>query len=194
MDIDKDDLAVLTTRMTKEEVDRVYRLLHEWGVGPADCFPVQLTLLTSAQLLAAASVPRAITDSRKWLEQHLAEYRRQTKGLLDGFSSDNKQQQAETRTALEAHAKAIQIAAEQIQAQLAAAEKVAGRVKLLMDGAVSEWNSAKTRMSIQCEWLEKVSNDLQNRFAWQTIMWWAVTILLAFGLGYCLAIASIHSK
>jgi len=180
--------------MTKEEVDRVYRLLHEWGVGPADSFPVQLTLLTSAQLLAAASVPRAITDSRKWLEQHLAEYRRQTKGLLDGFSSDNKQQQAETRTALEAHAKAIQIAAEQIQAQLAAAEKVAGRVKLLMDGAVSEWNSAKTRMSIQCEWLEKVSNDLQNRFAWQTIMWWAVTILLAFGLGYCLAIASIHSK
>ena len=194
MDIDKDDLAVLSARMTKEEMDRVHRLLHEWGVGPADSFPVQLTLLTSAQLLAAASVPRAITDSRKWLEQHLAEYRRQTKGLLDGFSSDNKQQQAETRTALEAHAKAIQIAAEQIQAQLAAAEKVAGRVKLLMDGAVSEWNSAKTRMSIQCEWLEKVSNDLQNRFAWQTIMWWAVTILLAFGLGYCLAIASIHSK
>jgi len=34
MDIDKDDLAVLTTRMTKEEVDRVYRLLHEWRVGP----------------------------------------------------------------------------------------------------------------------------------------------------------------
>ena len=194
MDLDKDDLAILSANMTKEEVDRVYRLLHEWGVGPADSFPVQLTLLTSAQLLAAASVPRAITDSRKWLEQHLAEYRRQTKGLLDGFSSDNKQQQAETRTALEAHAKAIQIAAEQIQAQLAAAEKVAGRVKLLMDGAVSEWNSEKTRMSIQCEWLEKVSNDLQNRFAWQTIMWWAVTILLAFGLGYCLAIASIHSK
>ena len=194
MDLDKDDLAILSANMTKEEVDRVYRLLHEWGVGPADSFPVQLTLLTSAQLLAAAGVPRAIADSRKWLEQHLAEYRRQTKGLLDGFSSDNKQQQAETRTALEAHAKAIQIAAEQIQAQLAAAEKVAGRVKLLMDGAVSEWNSAKTRMSIQCEWLEKVSNDLQNRFAWQTIMWWAVTILLAFGLGYCLAIASIHSK
>ena len=65
MDIDKDDLAVLTTRMTKEEVDRVYRLLHEWRVGPADNFPAQLTLLTSAQLLAAASVPRAIADSRK---------------------------------------------------------------------------------------------------------------------------------
>ena len=60
MDIDKDDLAVLSARMTKEEMDRVHRLLHEWGVGPADNFPVQFTLLTSAQLLAAASVPEAL--------------------------------------------------------------------------------------------------------------------------------------
>ena len=194
MDIDKDDLAVLSARMTKEEVDRVHRLLHEWGVGPADNFPVQFTLLTSAQLLAAASVPKAIADSQKLLEQHLAEYRRQTKLLLDGFSSSGEQQQAEIRTTLEAHAKAIQTAAEQIQAQLALAEKVAGRVKSLMDGAVSEWNGAKARMSVQCQGLEKVSNDLQNRFAWQTIMWWAVSVLLAFGLGYCLAISSIHSK
>jgi hypothetical protein len=194
MDIDKDDLAVLSARMTKEEVDRVHRLLHEWGVGPADNFPVQFTLLTSAQLLAAASVPKAIADSQKLLEQHLAEYRRQTKLLLDGFSSSGEQQQAEIRTTLEAHAKAIQTAAEQIQAQLALAEKVAGRVKSVMDGTVSEWNGAKARMSIQCEQLKEVSNDLQSRFAWQTIMWWAVSVLLAFGLGYCLAISSIHSK
>ena len=194
MDIDKDDLAVLSTRMTKEEVDRVYRLLHEWRVGPADNFPVQLTLLTSAQLLAAASVPKAIADCRKWLELHLAEYRLQTKLLLDGFSSNGDRQQAETRMALEAHAKTIQTAAEQIQAQLAVAEKVAWRVRSLMDGAVSEWNGAKTRMSIQCERLEEVSNDLQSRFAWQTIMWWAVAVLLSFGLGYCLAMTSIRSK
>ena len=194
MDIDKDDLAVLSARMTKEEVDRVHRLLHEWGVGPADNFPVQFTLLTSAQLLAAVSVPKAIADSQKLLEQHLAEYRRQTKLLLDGFSSSGEQQQAEIRTTLEAHAKAIQTAAEQIQAQLALAEKVAGRVKSVMDGTVSEWNGAKARMSIQCERLKEVSNDLQSRFAWQTIMWWAVSVLLAFGLGYCLAISSIHSK
>jgi len=194
MNFDKDDLAVLTTRMTKDEVERVYRLLHEWGTGPADSFPTQLTLLTSAQLLAAASVPRAIADSRKWLEQHLAEYRRETKLMLDGLSNNGERQQTETRAAIEAQAKAIQTATEQIQAQLAVAENVAVRVKLLMDGAASEWNSAKTRMSIQCEWLEKVSNDLQSRFAWQTIMWWAVSVLLAFGLGYCLAISSIHPK
>ena len=194
MDFDQDDLAVLSARMTKEEVDRVHRLLHEWAVGPTDSFPVQLTLLTTAQLLAAAGVPKAIADSRKWLEAHLAEYRLQTKLLLDGFSRGGKQQQAEITASVEAHAKAIQTAAEQIQAQLAVAEEVAGRVKSLVDGAVSEWNGARARMSVQCGRLEEVSNDLQSRFAWQTIMWWAVAVLLSFGLGYCLAIASIHSK
>jgi hypothetical protein len=139
--------------------------------------------LTSAQLLAAASVPRAIADSRKLLEQHLAEYRRQTKLLLDGFASTGEQQQAETRAAIEAHAIAIQTAAEQIQAQLGAAEKVAGRVKTLMDGAVSEWSGAKARMSIQCERLEQVSNDLQDRFAWQVILERVIFFLLVLALG-----------
>jgi hypothetical protein len=186
MDIDKDDLAVLSARMTKEEVDRVHRLLHEWGVGPADNFPVQFTLLTSAQLLAAASVPKAITDSRKLLEQHLAEYRRQTKLLLDGFASTGEQQQAETRAAIEAHAIAIQTAAEQIQVQLGAAEKVAGRIESLMDSAVSEWNGAKARMSVQCERLEKVSNDLQDRFAWRVMLRSVAWFLLALGYGICI--------
>jgi hypothetical protein len=58
MDLDKDDLAVLCRDMTKEEVDRVHRFLHEWGIGPEDSFPVQFVLLTRAQLRAAASVPR----------------------------------------------------------------------------------------------------------------------------------------
>ena len=78
MNADKDDLAILCRDMTKEEVDRLHQLIHEWGVGPGHSFPVQLSLLTRAQLLAAASVPRAIAESRKWLEQHLVEYRRQT--------------------------------------------------------------------------------------------------------------------
>ena len=86
MDLDKDDLAMLCRDMTKEEVDRVHRLLHEWGIGPEDSFPAQFSLLTRAQLRAAASIPRAIADSRKWLEQHLAEYRRQTAALTDDFA------------------------------------------------------------------------------------------------------------
>ena len=63
--MDKDDLAVLCAGMTRDEVDRVHRLLHEWNVGPDTSFPVQLALLTCAQLRAAASVPRLVNDSRK---------------------------------------------------------------------------------------------------------------------------------
>jgi hypothetical protein len=183
MDIDKDDLAVLTTRMTKEEVDRVYRLLHEWGVGPADNFPAQLTLLTSAQLLAAASVPRAIADSRKLLEQHLAEYRRQTKLLLDAFSGDGKQQQSELNTALRSHAKTTLDTAEKIQAQLADAEAVAKRVKSLMSSAALDWSILKADTKAQCERLEQVSNDLEDRFGWQVILERAIFSLLVLGLG-----------
>src|SRR5581483_5315973 len=92
MDLDKDDLAVLCARMTKDEVDRVHRLLHEWNIGPDSSFPVQLALLTCAQLRAAASVPRSLNDSQKWLELHLAEYRQQTAALIKNFgaASDSK--------------------------------------------------------------------------------------------------------
>jgi hypothetical protein len=186
MDLDKDDLAVLTTRMTKEEVDRVYRLLHEWRVGPADNFPVQLTLLTSAQLLAAASVPRAIADCRKWLEQHLTEYRQHTKLLLDGFSSNGKQQQSELNTALLSHAKTTMEAAGKIQAQLADAEAIAARVKSLMSSAALEWSILKADTKEQCERLEQVSNDLQDRFAWRVMLRSVAWFLLALGYGICI--------
>jgi hypothetical protein len=183
MDIDKDDLAVLSARMTKEEMDRVHRLLHEWGVGPADNFPVQFTLLTSAQLLAAASVPKAIADSRKLLEQHLAEYRRQTKLLLDGFASTGEQQQSELNTALLNHAKTTLEAAEKIQAQIADAEAVAKRVKSLMSSAALDWSILKAETKEQCGRLKQVSNDLEDRFAWQVILERAIFSLLVLALG-----------
>jgi hypothetical protein len=62
--------------MTKEEVDRIHRLLHEWSVGPDNSFPVQLALLTKAQWRIAANLPRLMNDARKLIELHLAEYRR----------------------------------------------------------------------------------------------------------------------
>jgi cell division septum initiation protein DivIVA len=188
MDFDKDDLAVLSAKMTKEEVDRVHRLLHEWGTGPVDSFPVQLTLLTRAQLLAAASVPRAIADGRKWLEQHLAAYRLETKLMLDGFSDTAGKRAADMKTTVENHAKEVHEAATQIQGQVAEAEAVAGRIKTQVEDAAYDWRNVKAQAKAQCEQLQKISNDLQDRFAWRVIIWWAVCILLAFGLGFSLAV------
>jgi DNA repair exonuclease SbcCD ATPase subunit len=183
MDLDKDDLAVLRQGLTADEVDRLHRLLHEWNLGPENSFPVQLTLLTVAQLRAAASVPRSITDSRKWLEQHLAEYRRQTKLLLEEAASTTRQQQAEMKTALAGHAKSTSEAAAKFQARYADAEAVAERVQSLMDRAVSEWRTIKAATKAEGDRLQQVSNALQNRFAWQELLWGAIWYLTAIGLG-----------
>lgn len=182
MELDKEDLAVLCKGMTIDEVDRVHRLLHEWGIGPGDSFPVQLALLTLAQLKAAASVPRSIADSRKWLELHLAEYRRQTQSLLDGFNQTVQTATHDFDTSLSAHAKTIENSVKQIQAQLDVAEEVAAQVKSLMANATSQWEHVRARATVECERLQTISNDLQDRFAWRVMLQFAAFFLLVSAL------------
>jgi hypothetical protein len=107
MDLDKDDLAILCRDLTKEEVDRVHRLIHEWGIGPENSFPAQLSLLTRAQFKAAASIPRAIADSKKWLELHLAEYRKQTAALTDDFAGMVDMKHGELKDIVLKHAETV---------------------------------------------------------------------------------------
>jgi hypothetical protein len=192
MDLDKDDLAALCAGLTTDEVDRVHRLLHEWNVGPEGSFPVQLTLLTRAQWRIAASLPRAMEDSRKLIELHLAEYRRQTQTMVADFSSAAQNQTDELKTAVELHAKITQLAAEQIQVRLNDAETVARRVKSLMETAATEWRSIKASTTAQCERLEQVSNDLQDRFAWRVMLRSVAVFLLALGYGICIGHYWIH--
>ena len=124
---------------------------------------MQLSLLTRAQLRAAASIPRAIADSRKWLEQHLAEYRRQTQSLLDGFNQIVRN--ARTRdfeTALSLRAQLIENAAKQIQSQHDDAKFVA-KIKSLMESAASQWEVVKADTAAQCKQLGQVSDELRTR-------------------------------
>src|ERR1017187_9833683 len=163
-----------------------HMVCYEWGTGPQDSFPAQFSLLTRAQLRAAASVPRAIADSRKWLEQHLAEYQRQAKVMFEDSSDHTEQQQAEMKTVLENHAKLTHQTAEKIRAPLAAAEAVAKQVKVQMESAVSEWNDIKSSTKDQCEGLQQVSNELQHRFAWRVLLRSVAWFLLALGYGICI--------
>ena len=192
MDLDQDDLAALRAGMTTEEVDRIHRLLHEWNVGPDSSFPVQLALLTKAQWRMAASLPRSWAESRKWLELHLAEYRRQSKTMADDFANTMDGQNKELKTAVEIHVQATRKAADQIQMQLAEAEAVTERIKSLMENAASEWKGIKVGTTTQCERLEQVSNDLQDRFAWRVILRTAVWLLLALGIGFCIGHYWVH--
>ena len=182
MDLDKDDLALLCAEMPANEVDRVHRLLHEWNVGPDNSFPVQLALLTKAQWRIAANLPRLMNDAHKLIELHLAEYRRQSQAMSDDFADTMDGQNKELKSAVEIHVQATRQAAEQINVQLADAEAVAKRVKSLMESAVSEWRGIKASTTAQCERLEQISDDLQDRFAWRVILQLAIFFLLVSGI------------
>ena len=182
MDLDKDDLALLCAEMPANEVDRVHRLLHEWNVGPDNSFPMQLALLTKAQWRIAANLPRLMNDARKLIELHLAEYRRQSQAMADDFADTVDSQNKELKKSVEIHIQATRQAAEQIQVQLADAETVAKRVKALMEGAAVEWEKIKASTTAQCEWLEQISDDLQDRFAWRVILQLAIFFLLVSGI------------
>jgi hypothetical protein len=186
MDLDKDDLAALCSGLVTDEVDRVHRLLHEWNVGPDSSFPVQLALLTKAQWRIAANLPRLMNDARKLIELHLAEYRRQSQVMAGDFADTVDGQNKELNKTVEIHIQATRQAAEQIQVQLADAEAVAKRVKSLMESAMSEWENIKTSTTAQCERLEQVSNDLQDRFAWRVMLRSVAWFLLALGYGICI--------
>lgn len=190
--LNKDDLAALCAGMTTDEVDRIHRLLHQWNVGPDSSFPVQLALLTKAQWRIAANLPRLMNDSRKLIELHLAEYRRQSQAMADDFTNTMDGQNKELKTAVGIHVQATRQAADQIQMKLADAEAVAARTKSLMENAASEWKGIKASTTAQCERLEHVSNDLQDRFAWRVILRTAVWLLLALGIGLCIGYHWIH--
>ena len=192
MDLDKDDLAALCAGLTTDEVDRVHRLLHEWNVGPDSNFPVQLALLTRAQWRIAANLPRLINDSRKLIELHLGEYRRQSQAMADDFAGTMDGQNKELNKTVEIHIQAIRQAADQIKVQLADAEAVASRIKSLMESAASEWENIKASTTAQCERVEQVSNDLQDRFAWRVMLRSVAWFLLALGYGICIGHYWIH--
>src|SRR5271170_445238 len=86
------DFDSLCAGLSADEARRLRKIFVEWCDGDENGFPVQMALLTRAQWQAAASIPRSLNDSRKWLELHLAEYGRQTAMLVNDFraASDDK--------------------------------------------------------------------------------------------------------
>ena len=180
------DFDFLCKDLSAGEAKGFRKMLVEWSDGDENGFPVQLALLTRVQWRAAALVPQAVNESRKLIELHLAEYRRQTKSLMDGFSSTLKAQSEEFKTAAEKHGQTIQQAVMHIKLQIVDAELVARRVKSQMGNAASEWKEIKTSTVAQCKRLEVVSNGLQDRFAWRVMLRSVVWFLLALGYGICI--------
>jgi hypothetical protein len=179
MNSNKDDLAILCRDMTKEEVDRVHRLLHEWGTGPADSFPAQFSLLTRAQLRAAASIPRAIADSRKWLEQHLAEYRQQTAALTSDFAGMVDIKNGELKDIVLKHAEVVKRDALFVSNRLVDANDVAKSIQKNLQAAAVEWNQSKDALARERQRFENVCRKLDDALDLRGIHWYVFGTLAA---------------
>lgn len=179
MDLDKDDLAVLRQGMTADEVDKLHRLLHEWNVGPENSFPVQLTFLTVAQLKAAASVPRAIADSRKWLEQHLAEYRQQTALKTVEFASMVDKENEELKNIILQHAEVVRRDELFVSNRLVDANEAAKSIHQNLLCAVAEWNQSQDALARERQRFEKVCQKLDNAVNLRGVHWYILGTLAA---------------
>jgi hypothetical protein len=179
MDLDKDDLAILCRDLTKEEVDRVHRLLHEWGTGPEDSFPAQFSLLTRAQLRAAASIPRSIADSRKWLEQHLAEYRQQTAALTDDFAGMVDIKHGELKDIVLKHAETVKRDALFVSNRLVDANDAAKSIQENLHAAVAEWNKSEDALARERQRFEEVCRKLDEAINLRGVHWYIFGTLSA---------------
>jgi hypothetical protein len=112
--------------------------------------------------------------------------------MADVFADTMGGQNKELKSAVEINVQATRQATEQINVQLADAEAVAKRVKSLMESAVSEWKGIKASTTAQCERLEQISDDLQDRFAWRVILWSVFWFLLTLGFGMFVGHYWIH--
>ena len=179
MDLDRDDLAVLIANMTKEEVDRVHRFLDEWGTGPENSFPVQFVLLTRAQLRAAASVPRSIADSKKWLELHLTEYRKQTAELTNDFAGMVDNKHGELKDIVLKHAETVKRDALFVSNRLVDANDVAKSIQKNLQAAVTEWNQSQDALERERQRFEKVCRKLEEAINLRGVHWYIIGTLAA---------------
>jgi hypothetical protein len=179
MDLDKDDLAILCRDLTKEEVDRVHRLIHEWGIGPENSFPAQLSLLTRAQFKAAASIPRSIADSKKWLEQHLAQYRLQTATLTNNFAGMVDIKHGELKAIVLQHAETVKRDALFVSNRLVDANDVAKSIQKNLQCAVAEWNQSQDALARERHRFEKVCQKLDDAINLRGVHWYIVGTLAA---------------
>ena len=184
MDLDKDDLAVLCTGMTTDEVDRVHRLFHEWSVGPDNNFPVQLTLLTKAQWRIAANLPRLMNDARKLIELHLAEYRRQTAALVRDFATTIDGKTEDLQTLVAAHQDTVNQVSDSMRNMLWETAEGAKQIRKSLDDGVSAWNRAKAEMEAASKKFQKACQELDDRITWRELRrdWLTLLGLIAIGV------------
>ena len=190
------DFDLLSKGLPADEARRLRKIFVEWCDGGENAFPVQLALLTRAQWRAAASIPRALDDSRTWLELHLTDYRQQTAALVNHLSAVGETQATELKNVVRAHAETMKHAAGSIQDQLRRTTEAARQISRQLDDGVAAWNRAQSDMEAGCERFQKACKELDARISglqlrrdWLTLLG-LISIGIVIGVLACIITAS----
>ena len=136
-------------------------------------------MLTRAQLRTAASIPRAITDSRKWLEQHLAEYRRQTAALTDDFAGMVDIKHGELKDIVLKHAETVKRDALFVSNRLLDANDAAKSIQKNLQAAAAEWNQSQHALERERQRFENACRKLDDAINLRGVLWYLVGSLSA---------------
>jgi tetrahydromethanopterin S-methyltransferase subunit G len=178
------DFDFLCNGLPAEEAKRMRKILAEWSDGDENGFPVQLVMLTRAQWRAAALLPQAVNESRKLIELHLAEYRRQTAALIGNLSAVGEEQTEELKSIVKAHTEALTNASGSFRSQLKEIGAAAMDIKRHLDDGVSAHNRVKNDLKAASEKFEKTCAELDTRISGLQIRrdWLALFALIAIGI------------
>ena len=178
------DFDLLCVGLSPDEAKRMRKILAEWNDGDENGFPVQLAMLTRAQWQAAASIPRSLNDSRKWLELHLAEYRRQTAELVKNLSAVGEDQADELKNVVKAHTEALNQASGSFRSQLKSIGAFTQDIRKHLDDGISSYNHIKTDVKAGGEMFRKTCEDLDGRINGVQLRrdWLAWLGLIAIGM------------
>ena len=168
---------LLCKDLSADEAKIFRKMVAEWSNGDENGFPVQFALLTRVQWRAAALVPQAVNESRKLIELHLAEYRRQTAELVKNLSAVGEDQAGELKNVIKAHTEALNQASGSFRSQLKEIGAAAQDIRRHLDDGVSAHHRVKTdlksgseRFQKTCEELDARITGLQIRRDWLTLL------------------------
>ena len=171
------DFDLLCKDLSADEAKLFRKMMAEWSDGDENGFPVQFALLTRVQWRAAALVPQAVNESRKLIELHLAEYRRQTAELVKNLSAVGEDQADELKNVVKAHTEALNQASGSFRSQLKEIGAAAQDIRRHLDDGVSAHHRVKTdlksgseRFQKTCEELDARITGLQIRRDWLTLL------------------------
>lgn len=184
------DFDLLSHGLSADQAKRLRKILAEWSDGDENGFPVQMALLTLAQWRASASIPRALNDSRKWLELHLAAYRQQTATLINNLATVGEHQANELKNVVKAHTETVKHASGSIQDQLRRTNEAAKQISRQLDDGVVTWNRAQSDMDAERERFQKACKELDDRITWRELRRDWLTLLGLISIGAVIGVVA----